>query len=316
MTGRIRAAVLAATVLGTLVASAGTAQAGRPAEPASRDVRAAAMASGGLGPAINGGVGLAATWFTGTVAAGAKQGWTVSGISAGATYVIGFNPAGASTAAKCEFETISNHYVQRSGGLRLFHFTIQNVGSIDCGATVLLSSVTSVVEGSTGGMAPGETQWHFFNVGWDTNWVAGLNPSGATSSADCKFQATRSWYVQPGSDLRQFWVEVKNVGSVTCQTDIRLGSTSVSRTFAISSTGPGGTRIGSWNNANPVTSAYLVGVAPQGSWPEPCQFEVTRVVYQQRINTDGSSERELRIYFKNVGAVTCSGRAELRTIAA
>ncbi|MER5457620.1 hypothetical protein ABT008_22855 [Micromonospora sp. NPDC002389] len=318
MGGRIRAAVVAATVLGLLVAAAGMAQADSASQPALRDARAAAAVSDGIGAAAKGGIGIAATWFTGTVAVGGTQGWTWNNAPADAAYVVGYNPAGATTSTMCQFETISSQYVQLWGGQRQFQFTLRNVGSIACGATVQLAAVSSSSYASTGGVSPGGTQTHLWNIPWHTNWVVGLNPSGATSSAACQFQVTRTWFVQPGAAgaLRQFWVEVKNVGSIACQTDIRLGSTAVSYSFNIASMASGATWSTTWNNANPVTSAYLVGASPQGSYPITCQFEVTRMIYRQRINTNGTSERQILISFKNLGGTTCGGLAELQTLAA
>ncbi|MDI1460923.1 hypothetical protein QEZ54_08100 [Catellatospora sp. KI3] len=318
MRGRIRAALLAATVLGVVLASAGTAQAGQESQPTWRDARAAAAASGGISAAAKGGIGIAATWYTGTVAPGGTQGWTWQNAPADAAYAVGYNPSGATTSAACQFETISSQYVQLWGGQRQFQFTLKNVGTISCGATVQLSAVTSTVQANTGGVSPGGTQTHLWNIPWHTNWLVALNPTGATSSAACQFRVTRTWYVQPGAAgaLRQFWVEVKNVGTVTCQTDIRLGSTTVSNSFAVGSVGSGVTWSTIWNNANPVTSVYVVGVSPQGSYPIPCQFEVTRMVYRQYIDGSGVSQRQILMSFKNVSGTTCGGLAELQTLAA
>lgn len=320
MRRRIRAALLAVTALGMVIASTGVAQAGDSSgssQSSLRDGRAAATASGGLGKAATGGVGIAATWFTGTVAAGGTQGWTWNNAPADAAYVVGYNPAGATTSAACQFETIDTRYVQLFGGQRQFQFILKNVGSIACGATVQLTAVTSTALVNTGGISPGGTSTFLWNVPWSTIWVAGLNPSGATSSSACQFQVSRIWTVQPGSSLRQIWVEVKNVGAVTCQTDVRLGSTSIGSQFSLGGNVPaGGTWATTWNNANPVTSAYVIGPSPQGSWPTFCQFEVTRVVYIQRINSDGSSQRQIAMWFKNLSTISCGGTIYLQTIAA
>ncbi|SCG74920.1 hypothetical protein [Micromonospora rifamycinica] len=325
MRRRIRAALLAVTTLGMVVASAGVAQARessqqtqppQASQQSQRDARAAAAASNGLGAAAKGGIGTAATWFTGTVPVGGTQGWTWTNAPADAAYVVGYNPAGATTSATCQFETISSKYVQLSSGERQFHFTLKNVGSIACGATVQLAAVTSTSLVSTGGVSPGGTQTYLWNVPWNTIWVAGLNPNGATSSTACQFQVTRIWTVQPGSSLRQIWVEVKNVGAVTCQADVRLGSTTIGSQFAMATVGAGGTWSTTWNNANPVTSAYVIGPSPQGSFPTYCQFEVTRVVYAQRINADGSSQRQITMSFKNLSTLSCGGTAYLQAIAA
>lgn len=322
MRRRIRAALLAVTTLSMVVASVGVAQADEssppspPSQSSLRDARAAAAASGGLSHAAKGGIGIAATWFTGTLSAGSTQGWTWTNAPADAAYVVGYNPAGATTSATCQFETINSRYVQLPSGERQYQFTLKNVGSIACGATVQLTAVTSSVLASTGGVSPGGTQTSLWNVPWNTIWVAALNPSGATSSAACQFQVTRVWTVQPGSSLRQIWVEVKNVGTITCQADIRLGSTTIGSQFSMATVGPGGTWSTTWNNANPVTSAYVIGPSPQGSFPTYCQFEVTRVVYIQRINSDGSSQRQLAMWFKNLSTLSCGGTAYLQTIAA
>ncbi|MEV5817873.1 hypothetical protein ABUL04_18355 [Micromonospora harpali] len=318
MGGRIRAVAVAAAALGLVIAAAGVAQADSSSQPSMRDARAAATASGELGAAAKGGFGTAATWFTGTVAAGGTQGWTWTNAPADAAYVVGYNPVGATTSSMCQFETISTRYVQLWGGQRQFQFTLKNVGSIACGATVQLAAVSSSVATSTGGVSPGGTQTHLWNIPWHTNWVVGLNPSGATSSAACQFQVTRTWFVQPAAAgaVRQLYVEVKNVGTIACQTDIRLGSTAVSYNFTIATIASGTTWSTVWFNANPVTSVYLVGASPQGSAPITCQFEVTRMIYRQSINSDGSSQRQILISFKNLGGTTCGGLAELQTIAA
>lgn len=319
MRRRIRAALLAVTALGMIIASAGVAQADPPSgssQPALRDARAAAAASGGLGKAATGGVGIAATWFTGTVAAGGTQGWTWTNAPADAVYVVGYNPAGATTSATCQFETISTRYVRLFSGERQFQLTLKNVGSIACGAIVQLTAVTSAVYVNTGGVNPGGVQTYLWNIPWSTIWLVGLNPSGATSSAACQFQVTRTWIVQPGADLRQLWVEVKNVGSVTCQADVRLGSTSIGPQFSITTMSGGSTWSTTWNNANPTTSAYVISPSPQGSWPTFCQFEVTRVVYIQRVNSDGSSQRQIAMSFKNLSTIACGGTAYMQTLAA
>lgn len=309
MKGTVRAAVLVATALGLLIATAGTAQAGQRSQPSMLDARAAATAAGRIG--------ITSSWFTGTVAAGGSQGWIWNNAPSDAAYVVGFNPSGASTSATCQFQVTSSRYVQQWGGEREFHFTIKNVGSIACGATILLTAVSSSVISSTGGVSPGGTQVHLWtNLPWHTNWVVGINPSGATSSAACQFQVVRSWYVQPSSGYRQFWFEIKNVGGITCQADLRLASTTVNSSFNSGYMSPGATWSATWNNANPVTSAYLVGLGPASASPNQCQLEVTRLIYRQRINSDGSSERELRVTIKNVGTVSCSGLVQLRTIAA
>lgn len=317
MRGTIRAATVAvAMTLGLLVVATGTAQAsaGTPERDKSGsqallDARAAATAEGGIG--IN------ATWFTGTVPAGGTQGWVWNNAAADLNYLVGFNPTGASTAAACQFEVTSTRYVQQFGGEKEFQFTIRNAGSIACGATVQLTWVSSWSIGSTGGLSPGQTQtWLWNNLPAGQIFLVGLTPSGSTSSAPCQIQVVRTWYTkQPGSD-RELRFQLRNVGSIACQADVRLANPAGSFSFGAGSIGAGGSVTWTWNNANPVTSAYLLGLTPTDASPNACSLEITRLIYRQVINADGSSERELHITVRNVGSVTCSGTVNLTTIAA
>lgn len=324
MRGTVRAATaVAAMTLGLLVMATGTAQAGAGApggdkaspQPALLDARAAAMAEGGA--AVAEGVGINATWFTGTVPAGGSQGWVWNNASATLNYLVGFNPVGASTLNPCQFEVTSTRYVQQFGGEKEFQFTLRNISSIACGATVQLTWVSSWSIGSTGGLNPGQTQtWLWNNLPAGQIFLVGLTPSGSTSTAPCQIQVVRTWYTkQPGSD-RELWFQLRNVGSIACQADVRLANPAGSFSFGAGSIGAGGSVTWTWNNANPVTSAYLLGMTPADASPNACSLEITRLFYRQVINSDGSSERELSITVRNIGSVTCSGTVNLTTIAA
>src|SRR5687768_9900112 len=118
----ICAVIVAAVALGAQVATASAAHAGPKSPDGQLDARAAAAASGSIG--IN------STWYSGTVAAGASQGWTWNNAPATAAYIVGFNPSGASTSSTCSFEVTSSRYVQQYGGEREFQFWIKNIGSI------------------------------------------------------------------------------------------------------------------------------------------------------------------------------------------
>ncbi|HCT78688.1 MAG TPA: hypothetical protein DGT23_19315 [Micromonosporaceae bacterium] len=313
----IRAAVVAAMTFGLLIAGTGAAQASPnvadgASPPALLNARAAAGAAGGIG--------FTTSWFTGIIAAGASQNWAWTPLAttpATAAYVVGFNPSGASTSATCPFEMTSSRYVQQPGGGRQFHFTIKNIGSIACGATILLTMLTGSTIGSTGSVSPGGSQTHLWtNLPVGMTFLAGLQPSGATSTSPCQFQVTRTWYVQQPGAARQFWFTIKNVGAITCQADLHLANTTGGSTYTTGSLNPGVSKTNTWNNANPVTSAYLIGLAPGSAYPDACQMEVTRLYYRQRINSDGSSERELSITVKNVGTAACQAIVYLPRIAA
>lgn len=289
---------------------AGTASTGTDSNPL--NARAAAHASGLIGD----GIGIQASWYSGTVSAGGTQSWVWNNATSDA-YQVGFSPAGASTSATCQFEATRTWYVQQPTGEREFHFTIENVGSIACGTTILLAGLDDFTTWSTGGVDPGATQhWQWNNATpLNSSHLVGLTPTGATGSTACQFEVTRSWYVQQPTGEREFHFYVKNVGTIACTATIRLGLVTTSTSWSTGSLAPGSSGTWHWNNANPLNLVYLPGLSPLGGG-YTCQLEVTRGWYLQRINTDGSAEREFYFTVKNVGANTCSGTILLGAIAA
>jgi len=279
---------------------------------------AAQAAPSGPAPAPTG-PSILASWFSGTVAAGASlnQSWNNAN-PLNAAYVVGFSPAGASTSAACQFEVTRSWYLQRFSGEREFWFTIKNVGSIACGANILLGSITTATTWPTGGMNPGASQTTHWNNANPLNasYVVGLSPKGATNSSTCQFEVTKTWYVQQPGGEREFYLTVKNVGAIACTADVWLASKTTATSWPTDTLAPGISETSHWNNANPLTVAYLVGLTPsQGQLSgTPCQFQVTRTWYLQRINTNGSVEREFYITVKNVGALTCSATVRLASV--
>ena len=235
-----------------------------------------------------------------------------------AAYVVGFSPAGASTSASCQFEVTRNWYVQRFGGEREFWFTIKNVGSIACGANILLGAITTATTWPTGGLDPGASTTSVWNNANPLNasYVVGLSPKGATTSGPCQFEVTKTWYVQQPGGEREFRLTVKNVGAIACTADVYLASKTTATSWLSEVLAPGASDTSHWNNANPLTVAYLVGLTPsQGQLSgTPCELQVTRTWYLQRINTTGSVEREFYLTVKNVGALTCSGTVRLASV--
>jgi hypothetical protein len=310
------ATLAVAALMGTLfhpAAAVAASPGGSGKGPSGLDARAAAGVSAETVKSES--IGIQASWYSGTVAAGGTQYWFWNNANPlTAAYKVGFSPLGASTTAACQFEVTRSWYVQQYGGEREFHFTIRNSGSIACAANILLSSLNAGTSWSTGGVNPGASQsWTWNNNPANLNFLVGLSPAGATNTATCQFEVTRSWYEKRSSGEREFHFVVKNVGTIACVADIRLAWTSTGTTWTTSVIGPGASQTGGWNNANPLNTVYLVGFNPIGS---NCALEATREWYVQRINSDGSTEREYYFTIRNAGSIACSGIVLLAGIAA
>lgn len=294
-------------------------------EPA-RDARAAAAASVAAPAASVAGVAGAvvahpmATWYSGSVEAGASQSWTWNNANPlTAAYQVGFSPTGAATSAACQFEMTRSWYEQLASGERKFSFDMKNVGSVACATTVLLGQIDASTSWSTGGLNPGQTQsWTWNNANPLTaSYVVGLSPTGATSSSNCRFEVTRTWYEQLASGERKFHFDVRNSGSIACVADVRLAWAGANSTFTTGSIGAGATAAWYWNNANPTTVAYAVGLKPAGaSTSGSCQLQVTRNFYLQQINADGTTQRRLYVAVRNLGSAACSATVLLTNISA
>jgi hypothetical protein len=226
---------LLAALAGLLLMPVGAAAQSGPADPAgARDARAAAGKAGAA--SIKDGATTAASWYTGTVAAGATQTWTWNNANPlGSGYKVGFSPVGASTTAICQFGVERSWYSQRSTGERRFHFVLKNKGTIACGATVLLAQATGGTIGTTGWLAPGASEHWYWNIhdviGGQSVQLVGLSPIGAVGvprisnfvseqGTTCELEPTPESYVQritsTGAPMRQFYLGVRNIGPHTC----------------------------------------------------------------------------------------------------
>ena len=253
-------------------------------------------------------------FYTGTVAVGSTRTYWWNNAPANAVYTVGLSPRGASTTQDCQFEVTRTWNVQQFGGEREFWFTVKNVGAIDCGTEVMLYSMADVAGAwNTGGVDPGATVTkHWNNAGANNAYVAGAAPSGATSTATCRFEVVREWYQQQPGGEKEFWFTLRNIGSIACSAEVLLGADSTSTALVTNPMAPGATAGATWNN-NPDQIAYLIGFNPVGATAAtPCQFELTRAWHAQVINDNGSAEKELRYHYRNAGAITCGA---LRLIA-
>ncbi|OJT26085.1 hypothetical protein BO221_09680 [Archangium sp. Cb G35] len=282
------------------------------AELPALDGRAAAAEEGVRGMAVTPGLmGLTSSWYSGSVAPGATQHWYWNNSSATSAYEVGLSPTGAATTGPCQFEVTRTWDVQQYGGEREFHFNIKNIGSITCGTNILLDSQTRTATWATGGIDVGASKsWTWNNANPLTaSHIVGVSPSGATSANPCQLEVTNTWYTQQPGGEREFKFTVKNVGAIACQGDIQLASvTSSASSWSTGTLAPGATKSWVWNNANPLDRVYAPGLSPAGaSASDTCDLRVSRTYYQQKINTDGTAEREYYFTIQNVGSLSCSG---------
>lgn len=298
--------ILAASAALLLSPLAATQTASADQGPVALDARAAATAAGS-------GVGTQSSWFSGTLSPGASQSWLWNNASSTRSYKAGLSPVGATTSAPCQIEVTRSHYAQRPSGELEFRFTIKNVGTISCGANILLSSATNSSVGATGGVNPGGSKSYTWNnaVAGQSHLVA-LVPSGATSTTDCQFEVTRGYYARQSTGEREYRYTVKNVGTITCQASIRMAFIKSTTSFNTSTLPAGSSTTKWWNNANPLTRVYTPGLQPSASG---CQLEITRTYYSQRLNA-GVAEREFYLTVKNVGRVSCFGTVLLSSLEA
>ncbi|WP_329007718.1 hypothetical protein OG271_18610 [Micromonospora rifamycinica] len=257
---------------------------------------------------------LVASWYSGTLAAGATQNWQWNNNPAGAVYQVGLSPTGASTSQPCQFQVTRSWYTQLYSGERRFNWTIRNTGAIACGTQVMLSSLTSGATWALGGIAPGGSVTSVWNNNpANVAYLPGIAPSGATSTTGCQLEVTSSWYSRQTNGERRFYFTVKNVGTITCAGSALLGSTSTSTTWSAGTLAPSATSGSVWYNANPTTLVYLPGLNPAVA-ASTCQFGITSSYYQQVVNSDGTVQRQYLAYYTNVGGVTCSATFLLGSI--
>lgn len=252
---------------------------------------------------------LETSFFSGTVSPGAVQtrSWNNAN-PLSVSYVVGLSPKGATTTQPCKFEVTRQWYQQKFGGEREFWYQIKNVGTIACGTDINLYSLPDIAGvWTTGGLNPGQSvNKHWNNANPLGNvYAAGVSPLGATSTAACQFEVTREWYAQQPGGEREFWFTLRNVGTIACSADVLLGTKASFDSSFFGALPSGDSQHRSWNNANPLSAAHIVGFSPTGATSAACQIEKTRQWYEQRLNS-GVAERELHYTFENVGSIACS----------
>jgi hypothetical protein len=251
--------------------------------------------------------------FTGTLAPWATKTAVWKNVLPDQVYDVSLSPVGASSSQDCRMQ-VRTWNEQRPEGNRDFWYTVQNVGPLACAANVMVYRIPGTVVRSTGGLAPGETK-RFEQTSIDDSKVyrLGLLPSGSTSRDPCKLKVVRSWYTHrfQGDVATVFDVAyvVMNVGKIACQGDILLGSAPIEHSRSIGELGPYWDVTKYWNNASTAT-AYVPGLQPNLG----CKLELLGSHDVQRINGDGSVEREVGITTMNFGTEPCGGRITLASI--
>jgi hypothetical protein len=297
MRRRIRtlAAVAVAVLAGVLAAPAAQAAPGDRA----LDARAAAGIGGTAQPAT-------ASWYSGTVAVGASKTyyWNASG---GVVFEVGFSPLGASSpAVPCQFEVTRQWYVQTTAGKRQFWWTFKNVGQVACGANVMLTHRAQTASFAVGGLNPGQSTTKYWDNLDETKSVykVGLTPTGATSTKECHMEVTRTWFVRDWAD-KQIWMTIKNIGTIACATTVVIANMDNDIEIMTPDLYSGQEWSSQLNNANPLTVTYWLALGPRVF--KDCKLEAVREHYVQRVNANGTTEREFRFTIKNVGVDACDG---------
>lgn len=134
-----------------------------------------------------------------------------------------------------------------------------------------------------------------------------LIPDRSTGDSRCAIEISRTWYEQPKSGGRFFHLLLTNIGDRNCGTEVVVGAVHSFYTWSTGDIKAGATKGWRFNNANPRTSAYLIGLAPETAGNSTCRMEVTNFVYVRKT----SGEREIHFKVANTGSKTCSGEIML-----
>ncbi|SEK24555.1 hypothetical protein SAMN05444354_10185 [Stigmatella aurantiaca] len=180
-------------------------------------------------------------------------------------------------------------------------------------AMALNPSLRGLVSSWYSGSVPaGATQhWYWNNSSLTSAYSVGLSPTGASTTGGCRFEVTRTWDAQQYGGEREFHFALKNTGSIACGTNILLASRERTSNWATGGLAVGESRSWTWNNANPLTATYAVGLSPSGATStNPCELEVTRSGYAQQ----PGGERKFNFTVKNVGAIACQGDVQLAAV--
>lgn len=156
---------------------------------------------------------------------------------------------------------------------------------------------------TTNYLSPGSSVDRFFDITqWpDAVFEANVIPSTTSTSKPCELEVARKWYRTREDGRRSFHVRVTNIGSIGCSGEIVAAGIDAFTTWSSGTLKPGASKRWTWNNANPRSSVYMVGLAPQ-STDKPCVLDVARLRFIRK----SSGEREFSFVIRNNGDVSCS----------
>ncbi|WP_155371049.1 hypothetical protein [Catellatospora vulcania] len=241
------------------------------------------------------------TFNTGSMAAGSSQTWGWNNAGTGNAYEVGLSPRGATAASTCEFEVVRDWYAQRLNGSASeieFWFTVKNVGAITCTADVTLAWNSTSGAMPALSAAPGKTAgtWYYYDPApASTAITVALIPSGGTSADPCQYEIEHMQVVVSSGE-RRHGITVTNVGAITCSVTVRVAPVASSSSWSTGTMTPMTTKTWRWNNANPLTAVHTVTLNPN---QDGRYFSIERKWYLQRINTNGSTEREFWLTVKH-----------------
>ena len=254
------------------------------------------------------------TFFSGTYAPGQAVDWHRPA-ELNVVYDVGLSPQGASSTAPCAFEVTRDWYRQLPSGAREYWWTLKNVGTISCATQVQLTEQASNAALGPYALDPGGSVAKEWNIDLGKPvYLAGASPTGATPSSACAMEITRTWYGRTAAGGVHLFAILKNVGTIACSAQIRFTNrTSAQNFLQTPAIAAGTTLLRTWNNVDPVTSAYWSSSIPSSSNVN-CTLELTRKVYAQRVTAAGT-KRELQLQIKNLAAVACTGQVRFAVVA-
>ena len=257
--------------------------------------------------------------WSGVLQPGATKSWHWNNAPTGRVYNVGLSPSGATTTKMCQFEVVKTWYETTHTGEREFYWRIKNVGSLACGATVVLTAVVATTSQDWGPFAPG-VDWGF-SLPWTTPGTAallGLTATGAQPSADCRAAFTEHHHFFNASSKELPYFRALHEGTVKCGFSVLVGEVPVVAEVPLGPVTEGEVHKVVWNNANPLTDTHVIGVDSASSDGTYCIYDIGRQYYRQRLN-GRVPERELVFTVERVlehvwPGEGCSATAQLAVV--
>jgi len=177
------------------------------------------------------------------------------------------------------------------------------------------ADATVAWSGFSGTMAPGATRTsHWNNALSNAVYRIGLAPVGASTSAPCQFEVTNQWYDRLSSGEREFYYTIKNIGSISCGTNILISRISASNVQSTGGMEAGEVKTYSiqLNQIGSLTEVPLLGVLPSGATSaNPCRFKVLRTWYDRTHRGDVAQPLYLSYEVQNTGNIACSADVQM-----